>query len=803
MLIYLVGFKESECSALYHKAIKDNPTITLHIAKAMTIGPPQVGKTSLRHHLLGLPPPEISPSTPVMKVADILSMGQSDCTSPDEVSLVASSGAVQSDHSPDADNELSSGDSDNDLSQIVFKRSRCEPHMYIADGKKWVLVNSANGMLSLLNFLQQKVDIAPTQPPQSSMVLEGRCFKEPNQPLSVISLPVENSSKSVANVIRPIHGEVQESDVANDTLPDSHFEAHRLHEKNPVSVANVIRQLYNELQKPDITDITLPDAHLLQFLDCGGQLAYHDILPLFVNIPAIYLHVFNMTKELTECPIDELCSTKGEKKYSSKSALSVVEMIKRSVMTVHSLADKKFQLPSKVKTHESKTPEPHILLVGTHLDKLGKAQQNAKLEAINETLQIALHSKSHDLEGMVVKDPKHSRMFFPVNNMSRKSCNLRKRIREQAKEDAVKVEVPVKWYLRQLLEMSQGEEKPLYLYSELYQRCKGEGSVADIGEFHAMVTYFHALGLLIHLCAADVRHTEDSDCLVFTNPSYLFENISKLYQVQFEEVVQGRGKIAFKHEGKLTKEALQSLGVDKDHLSHSVFMDLLIQLFIGAEIEVHEGVKTLFVPSVLTNAVEDASQSEVVSVPQEHPLCFAVTFKHTSFIPCGVFTGMIARLQSTPGWEICTSSISRTLMKFSVGALGTVKVLDHATHISVEIECCEELTHGHYQDYRDTIIRATAESYCFLFHSKNAKDPHSGTCRTCMDSPYLVLGQTCHWCPPQPGGTHKVQHFAELKIDIGVPMTVRCQETMKPKVLVDTSLEQVPFQNISYYVSDD
>ena len=110
----------------------------------------------------------------------------------------------------------------------------------------------------------------------------------------------------------------------------------------------MISRMFCELQNPDIANVTLPDVHLLQFLDSGGQLAYHDILPVFVNIPAIYLHVFNVAKELTEYPIDELCSTKGKKKYSAKSVLSTADMITHSAITVHSLADKKVQLPSKV-----------------------------------------------------------------------------------------------------------------------------------------------------------------------------------------------------------------------------------------------------------------------------------------------------------------------------------------------------------------------------------------------------------------------------------------------------------------------
>ena len=735
----------------------------------MTIGPPQVGKTTLRRRLLGLSQPEISISTDVLERADTV-MCLSDGTKPsDDVGLVPSSATVPSDgHSSDSEGEALSGDSDADLDQTVAKRCKYDCSTYMADGDEWVLVNNTSGLHSLLTLLQRKMDIAFTR-------VGSHLDEAPVQPLSDDEAPIQTSS-------------------GNSLIVGY----------NPSSVTNMIRQMYQELQKPDIANVTLPDAHLLQFLDCGGQLAYHDILPLFVNIPAIYLHVFNVSKELTECPIDELRSLKGEKRYSAESALSVAEMIARSVMTVHLLGDKKVQLPSEVKRDE-KSPKPHIVLVGTHLDKLVEKDRDTRLKAISETLRKAVHTKSLKLEGMIVKDSKRYGMFFPVSKVSHDECTskyLKRRITKEAKGNAVKVEVPVRWYLRQLLEISQSE-KQFYTYSELYQHSKEEGFIADCGDFHAMVTYFHALGLLVHLCGADVGHAEDSDCMVYTDPSYLFKNISKLYEVQFEDEVEGVGKLQLKHEGKLTLEALQELGVPAE-LNHHRFMDLLVQLFIGAEIESPDGFRTLFVPSVLvTKSAEDATQSGVDTATRKHSLCFAITFKHTSFVPCGVFTGMIARLQSAPEWEIFTHSISRTHMTFTVGTLGTVNVLDHATHISVEMDRHDELKPEQYQKYRDTVIQATADSYCFLFHSKADKDPRSGTCSACVNGPNLVLGQTCRSCPPQPGGTRKVQHFAELKVESCVPMTVRCQVTKEIKVLQDSALERVPFQNISHDVSDD
>ena len=457
----------------------------------MTIGPPRAGKTALRHHLLELEPPEVSSSTPVMKTAETVSV----CPS-----------AVDS-------------------------------RMYLVAEDMWVLVNSDSGILSLLTHLRDTIAVRSST---AQKPVDYEIGTEDNLP-STLETAVEDSLLPSTHESMPREAAIQPSGDKSD------------------SVALMSSRIYRELQNPDLADFALSDAHLLQFLDCGGQLAYHDILPLFVNIPAIYLNVFNVTEKLTECPIDELCSTEGNKMYAAKSALSVAEMVTRSVMTVRSLADRKVPLLPDV-TCESK---PRVILVGTHLDKLDEKDADEKLKASNEILRKTLQLKSRLLERVVVPNEKSQLMFFPVNNklyvdeshQSHKHCkckhcratkNLKRRITKQAMEDAVKVDVPVRWYLHQLLELSKSE-KPFYSYSELYERCRAEGCVTDVGEFHAMVTYFHALGLLIHLCGADVGHTEESACLVFTNPSHLFENISKLYLVQFEDV-SGGDKILLKHE---------------------------------------------------------------------------------------------------------------------------------------------------------------------------------------------------------------------------------------------------------------
>ena len=761
----------------------------------MTIGPPRAGKTALRHHLLELEPPEVSSSTPVMKTAETVSVCPSgSAASPGEVGHVPPSGADPSvEDSSESEDASSSDESDDPMGQKVVKK-RYENRMFLVTKNKWVLVNKDSGILSLLTHLRDTI-AARSRTAQKPVAYEIGAED--------INLPSTRETDADDSVLHSSHETAAEEIMLPSTHESMHHEAGiQPSGDKSASVALMSRRIYRELQNPDLADVALSDAHLLQFLDCGGQLAYHDILPLFVTIPAIYLNVFNVTEKLTECPTDELCSADGKKMYAAKSALSLAEMVTRSVMTVRSLAERKVPLLPHVMS-ESK---PRLMLVGTHLDKLDEKDADEKLKASNEILHKTLQLKSRLLETAVVPNKKSKLMFFPVNNklyvdkshQSHKRCkckhcratkNLKEKITKQAMEDAVKVDVPVRWYLHQLLELSQSE-KPFYSYSELYERCRAEGSVTDVGEFHAMVTYFHALGLLIHLCGADVGHTEESACLVFTNPSHLFENISKLYLVQFEEVWGGH-KILLKDEGKLTRDALRELGVQ---LNPDHFMDLLVQLFIGAEVKSQEGGRVLFVPSVLTSSPDDAAPSGVSTGPQEESLGFAVTFENTSFIPCGVFTGMSARLQNAEGWEICTKSISRKRMRFGVGAVGFVSLHDHATHISVKMQHHK----GKHQEYRDTVIEAVADSYCFLFHSKTAKDPQSGPCSECVKSPYLVLGQTCQH-DHTPHETCTAPHVAELKAENQVAASVRCQLNQAAKELDRSECDL--FQNMSHYVS--
>ena len=746
-------FTELDCENLYRKAITDSPTINLHVAKALTIGPPRVGKTTLRHLLLDLEPPEVIVSTPLMKTAETVTI----------------------------------------MSSVESEMIRLGKTNHGCRKTPWLLVNEASGILSLLRFLQQQVD-------QAAICGKAAAAKEPVQAVTTNTAPLlQSQAERIDTDVHPVYKE--EKVISQD----------------PSDVTATAKRLYQSLQSPDITNVELSDCKLLQFLDCGGQLAYHDILPVFTTIPAVYLHVFNLNEDLKNCPVDQICFSQdgGEVYASARSPLTVAQMITQSVMTVHSLTAKNVEFPEVVL--QSAPPEPCVVLVGTHLDKLVercKGDFRSEFDAINVVLKDALDSPSQCLNQMLVKNQDRAlpSMFFPVcrlppgqderdkNSSNDKSSGITRHSIFEVKQkieklvNAVQVKVPVKWYLHQMLEISNSREphKPVHRYCDLWQSCLCEKAVSSLGEFHAMVTYFHALGLLIHLCGKDVPHNEKSACQIFTDPSYLFENITKLYQVQFQEEDRCEGSLQpLRCQGRLTKKALRALNIDNAYLSDDDFMDLLVQLFIGADITEKVGDdrndgRVLFLPSVIP--IRDTRSQHTV-IPEPSCPYFIITFKGTFFIPCGVFTGVIARLQSIPHWNMCYGSISRLHAKFSIGALDTIFLTDSSTHIKVGVHAQHNA-----EECRNFIIDAIAQSYCFLFHGKASENSQCGICKK---KPFLILGLSCHCATCDSRGARNI---AKLCIDESkIPRSVRCLVSGDAEELCHE--QSSLFWNIKHHVS--
>lgn len=734
--------------------------------KVMTIGPARVGKTWLRNLLLGQAPPEHSPSTPVLGTAQTISM---------------------------------------------FKNKRIASDTVSASNAGWSVIDTPSHIRAYLHLLQE------------GEYIRGDHYKtERSNPPSLEPLSVKVSmAQSFTS-----GGESQ------DKPPTK---------QQPVATEQqsceepIARCLYNAIRTIDFKQehINLCNTRILQFLDSGGQLAYHDILPVFITSPAVYLHVFNLSQPLDDRPRDTIELENGKCLESGPSPLSTLEMISRSMLTVHSFANKKMKLPCLA--DKQNYPRSRMMLVGTHLDRLEEEQESE--EGNMEKTLKAIEKKSEEISKVIRRrlqfveckmSEAYNCMFFPVNNLlyqagSTSSSNTSSRsavlnqaevqrdsrrrevpntrrhssvsvspskvtgvdrlqvvasqselwvqqLQDEIENVAKKVEldIPVKWYLHQLAISSQNEGKPIRVYGKLLHFCLENKVVDSASEFHDMVTLFHTLGLLVHHDIGDEpheaeKHGEDSKCLIFTNPSFLYQKISKMYLVQFLQVTDPELQ-DLKEFGIFTKGAFRLLELHKD-LRCDWFMDMLQCLYIGAAVQ-HNNENVIFVPSVLTAKEQNFWDDK------EALHTFVITFhmhgaaemKTLNYIPSGVFTSAVAHLQrSEHNWNVDFERISRIAMTFTVNGTDYVQLCDCTTnikvgmysdHSSINDETC--------QSYRDAVLTAVSNAYKHLFH----------------DIAELILGLPC------PGAaTHIRKLYVPLKFNRGGELQVKCEQCRpaKPK----------------------
>ena len=533
---------------------------------------------------------------------------------------------------------------------------------------------------------------------------------------------------------------------------------------NEDNIQDAVEQILSAIQESGrLKSVPFDNSSLLQFIDTGGQLSFHDILPVFTNrqTPTVHLQVFNMCDPLTKCPTDQLrCETDGTL-YSSESPFTNLELIVRSLSGIHSMADKPAMthIPNDTCVFSQYRP----ILVGTHKDQLQPTlwQQGRALfkdcsitdvciSDIDEVLKREMREKPFKND---IIHTSAQQLFFPMDNAVYQSPNVpkaQKALVQELKEQISKAcrlpgarhDTPVTWMICQMLLNGQSTEKPFYVYSDLLSHCLSQGFVKDQEECIAMVQFFHDLGLFFHEHSglpseADHLIGDDSQCtcLVFVDPSFLYHNISKLYHVQFQRIPGGpRRKL--KMEGVLTANTMSELDIDL-RLDKQWLLHLLKQLGITAKLPTKVATwsaEEYFLPSVLPPTGRECAQQSTVEyfvhsvlTPATAKKCptrkrtmgsFIISFSGKEYIPSGVFPAAVTYLLSQrvqQQWNIVFEFTSRTVMYFRVG---TDYIELRETNSFIKMAVCTDhprIEQESFISYRDAVLTSIAESYKRLY----------------------------------------------------------------------------------------
>ena len=382
-------------------------------------------------------------------------------------------------------------------------------------------------------------------------------------------------------------------------------------------------------KSPSVDKKKLFGVKWIQFIDSGGQLQYHDILPLFIQDPMVTIFVLKLSEELSHHPTIEYYGADGKrvgKPY--RSSLSHKQILQHCLGAIH-----------------SQDAHPLIIIVGTHRDAKDNCAET--MQEKNQQLQALLDSTHFDVlycgEGM-------KELIFAVNGLSPKDVDkhvaqvLKKQILSMSPQQLIKM--PIAWF---------GLEVVL-------QRSSHDG-VLSLVECQVSAKKFHIEGdafsaALHHLVKHNVflYYPEVLPQTVFCDPQVVLTKVTELVQYHYKltdnpdegVAVRGGGLVMFRDHGLLSVELLRKF---PKHYKEGLFTPQdLVKLLVsrGAIAMIRDG--EYLMPALLPHL--DSTQ---VSKYLERGASLIIR-PTQGYVPSGLFCCLVAHLLSPTNlspWKVC------------------------------------------------------------------------------------------------------------------------------------------------------
>ena len=346
----------------------------------------------------------------------------------------------------------------------------------------------------------------------------------------------------------------------------------------------------------------LGETRLIHFIDTGGQAIYHDVHPILITSPSVYLVVFSL-KDFSQ---------KNEKERVSYFHSDLIQRPLRSIYTFGTKAP-------QVEGVSLRPEAPRIFIVGTHLDQIclpmGESQE-AFLNAVDEMIEKEISTKPYH---QFVQYDTEGRSFWAVDNTQagRKQDDKDKkyfttlRLMIQEKSMEMSVIVPLPWMLLKLVIESKG----MYYckYSKLMEEARIRGYVGqDTPErdLDAMLRLFHILGLVYHKVPTGY---DKEDSLVFSDPDCLYSATSDFLMAAKEEIQAKTSSVNQHHSQGATMEDNKG-GSEVDQ--HEILPASKKRRRFGEEL-VEEGVRQLMLEPVTREGVIQRMRDNVEVIAQE------------------------------------------------------------------------------------------------------------------------------------------------------------------------------------------
>ena len=477
-------------------------------------------------------------------------------------------------------------------------------------------------------------------------------------------------------------------------------------------------------KSPHVDNSKLFGVKWIQFIDSGGQLQYHDILPLFIQDPMVTIFVVKLSEDLSHHPTIEYYGADGTavgKPY--QSSLSHKQILQNCLGAIR-----------------SQDAHPLIIIVGTHRDTKDSCAET--IQEKNQQLKALLDSTFNVLycgEGM-------KELIFAVNGLSPEDVDrhvaetLRKEIMSMSPQQLIKM--PIAWF---------GLEVDL--------RRSSHDGVLSLVECQVSAKKFHIDGdafsaALHHLVKHNVflYYPEILPQTVFCDPQVILTKVTELVQYHHKLRNNRDGGVAvrgdlvmFRDHGLLSVELLRKF---PKHYKDGLFTPQdLVKLLVsrGAIAMIRDG--EYLMPALLPHL--DSTQ---VSKYLERGASLMIRFTH-GYIPSGLFCCLVALLLSS-SWKVCMEGdkplcLYRNCISFEQrGTAEIVTLVDMFSYIEVHVdeassEVCREIR---------GLVHSGIKSACSVlkYHNVQLEDAFMCAGARCTSDPPHVADVVCSRHPSGP-----------------------------------------------------
>ncbi|KAL5506638.1 hypothetical protein EMCRGX_G008338 [Ephydatia muelleri] len=367
----------------------------------------------------------------------------------------------------------------------------------------------------------------------------------------------------------------------------------------------------------------------IQFTDSGGQLQYHDILPLFIQKPAVAIFVLNLSEELSHQPTIEYYGADGKPvSRPYQSSLSHKQILQNCLGAMC-----------------SQDARPLIVTVGTHRDAADRCSESIK-DKNQQVMELLDAGRFRVLcNGEELTEP-----IFAVNGKTPQDEDrvvakvLRKKIVSLCSK---LMKMPIAWFGLDVLLQRSSHDGILSLVE-----CQGCAKRLHIEGDAFLATLHHLVyhNVFLHYPEVLPQTVFCDPQVVLTKLTELVEYHHKLRDSPDKGVAAERDLVKFRDHGLLSVELLNKFS---KHYTEGLFapQDLLkVFVSVGAIAMVSEAGGEYLMPALLPHL--DSGQVSKYCQPG----ISLIIRPSLGCIPSGLFCCLVAQLLSPTNhspWKVC------------------------------------------------------------------------------------------------------------------------------------------------------